>query len=104
VAEPPPATSSWCTSTPVDVAGSIVAIPAAQLRTEVDRAVHSTDRPALDVLLERVERATLDELSRLPGAGDLEGPSPAGAAADLIDRHDAVRAVLVAHAWGECRS
>jgi hypothetical protein len=57
----------------------------------------------LDVLLERIELATIDQLSSLPGAGDLEGPSPATAASDVINRHNTVRSVLVAQAWGECQ-
>jgi hypothetical protein len=102
-AERPPTPTSWCASSPVDVASRIIRIPARQLQVEVDRTAHSTHRLVLDVLLERIELATIDQLSRLPGAGDLEGPSPAAAASDVINRHNTVRSVLVAQAWGECQ-
>jgi hypothetical protein len=95
-----PANGSWCASSPVEVASHVIGVPAEQLRAEIG-AVHDTVLSSLDILLIRVDLAMLDQMSRLPGAGDLTGP-PSDAMTDLIDRHNAVHAVLLAQTWGEC--
>ena len=96
-----PGSESWCASSPVEVASLVIGVPPEQLRAEVDAGVHDTVLSSFDVLLVRVDLAMLDQLSRLPGAGDMTGP-PSDAMTDLIDRHNAVHAVLLAQTWGEC--
>jgi hypothetical protein len=102
-AQSAPSTISPCAKSPIETATVVLALPLTQLRAEIDASANSTERPVLDVLLQRVEFATLDQLSRLPGAGDIDGPTPADAATALIDRYNATRAILIAQAWGDCR-
>ena len=98
-----PTTNSPCAVSPIETAAVVVGLPVEQLRAEIDASANSTQRPVLDVLLERVEYATLDQLGRVPGAGDIDGPTPSEAATALIEGHNAARAILIAQAWGDCR-
>jgi hypothetical protein len=97
-----PANDWWCASSPVEVASHVIGVPPEQLGADVGAAaVHDTVLSSLEVLLIRVDLAMLDQISRLPGAGDLTAP-PSDAMTDLIDGHNAVHAVLLAQTWGEC--
>lgn len=86
----------WALS-PVEAAALVVGGPPDQLRTEVERAARSSARPVTETLLERIDAAARDQLERLA----IAGTSTIEAATALIERYDAVRAVLVAQEWGD---
>jgi hypothetical protein len=86
----------WALS-PVEAAALVVGIPPDQLRTEVERTADRSARPVMETLLKRIDAAARDQLERLATAG----PSTIEAATALIERYHAVRAVLVAQAWGD---
>ena len=73
-------------------------VPAEQLRAEVAATAGRTGRPALDVLLERIELSTLDHVYRLAAADDRVGVPVTAAATALLDRTAAVRAAVLASA------
>jgi hypothetical protein len=86
----------WALS-PVEAAALVVGIPPDQLRTEGESTAHSSARPVMETLLERIDADARDQLERLATAD----PSTIEAATALIERYDAIRAVLVAQAWGD---
>lgn len=86
----------WALS-PVEAAALVVGIPSDQLRTEVESTAHSSAQPVMETLLERIDSAARDQLERLAAAD----ASTIEAATALNERYHAVRAVLVAQAWGD---
>jgi hypothetical protein len=86
----------WAMS-PVEAAALVVRIPPDQLRTEVENTAHSSAQPVMETLLERIDTAAREQLEDLATADS----STMEAATVLLERYKAVRAVLVAQAWGD---